>query len=126
MFGEAPLGHIGDSPRDILRGAGVGSWNFSINKDTKLGLLGEQGSLEFRAEMFNLLNRANFGPPANVVFSGTTAFNNGAVNTPNSSAGGNIQSPNAASAANPFGNVGQITTTSTTSRQIQLALKIIF
>jgi hypothetical protein len=126
MFGEAPLGQIGNSPRDILRGPGVGTWNFSINKDTKIGFLGEQGSLEFRAEIFNLLNRANFGPPANVVFSGTTAVNNGAINTLNASAGGNIQTPNAASASNPFGNVGQITTTSTTSRQIQLALKVIF
>ena len=126
MFGEAPLGQIGNSPRDILRGPGVGTWNFSINKDTKLGFLGEQGSLQFRAEISNLLNRPNFGPPTNVVFSGTTAFNNLAANTQNSSAGGNIQSPTSASANNPLGNVGQITTTSTTSRQIQLALKVVF
>ncbi|MBZ5643111.1 MAG: carboxypeptidase regulatory-like domain-containing protein [Acidobacteriia bacterium] len=126
MFGEAQLGNIGNSPRDILRGPGVGTWNFSINKDTKLGFLGEQGSLEFRMEIFNLLNRANFGPPTNVAFSGTTAVNNLPVNTLNSSAGGNIQAPNGASANNPLGNVGQITTTSTSSRQIQLALKVVF
>jgi hypothetical protein len=118
MFGEAPLGQIGNSPRDILRGPGVGTWNFSINKDTKLGFLGEQGSLEFRMEIFNLLNRANFGPPTNVTFAGTTALS--------TSAGGNIQAPNGASASNPLGNVGQITTTSTSSRQIQLALKVVF
>jgi hypothetical protein len=126
MFGEAPLGKIGNSPRDILRGPGVGTWNFSINKDTRLGFLGEQGNLEFRAEIFNLLNRANFGPPNNVVFTGTTAFNNAPPNTPSSSAGGNIETPANAGKSNPFGNVGQITTTSTTSRQIQLALKVIF
>ncbi len=126
MFGEAPLGQIGNSPRDILRGPGVGTWNFSINKDTKLGFLGEQGSLEFRMEIFNLLNRANFGPPTNVTFAGTTAFNNSPANTQNSSLGGNIQSPNGAAANNPLGNVGQITTTSTSSRQIQLALKVVF
>ena len=126
MFGEQPLGTEPNTPRDFLRGPGVGTWNFSINKDTKLGFLGEQGSLQFRAEFFNLLNRANFGPPSNVVFSGTTAFNASAPNTLNSSAGGNIQTPNAASATNPLGSVGQITTTSTSSRQIQLALKIVF
>jgi hypothetical protein len=118
MFSEAPLGQIGTSPRDILRGPGVGTWNFSINKDTKLGFLGEQGSLEFRAEIFNLLNRANFGAPNNVVFTGTTAIA--------TQAGGIVEAPANASKSNPFGNVGQITTTSTTSRQIQLALKVIF
>jgi hypothetical protein len=126
MFGEAPLGQIGSSPRDILRGPGVGTWNFSINKDTKLGFLGEQGELEFRAEIFNLLNRPNFGAPNNVVFTGTTAYNTAPANTFNSANGGNIEPPANASASNPFGNVGQITTTSTTSRQIQLALKLIF
>jgi hypothetical protein len=117
MFGEAPLGQIGNSPRDILRGPGVGTWNFSINKDTKLGFLGEQGNLEFRAEIFNLLNRANFGAPNNVVFTGNTSIA--------TQAGGNVEGP-ANFASNPFGTVGQITTTSTTSRQIQLALKVIF
>jgi hypothetical protein len=126
MFGEQPLGDEPNTPRDILRGPGVGQWNFSINKDTKLGFLGEQGMLEFRAEIFNLLNRANFGPPSNSVFTGTIASNTGAVNTLNASAGGNIQTPTGASVTNPLGSVGQITTTSTTSRQIQLALKVIF
>jgi hypothetical protein len=126
MFGEAPLGQIGSSPRDILRGPGVGTWNFSINKDTKLGFLGEQGELQFRAEIFNLLNRPNFGAPNNVVFTGTTAYNTAPANTFNSANGGNIEAPANASASNPFGNVGQIATTSTTSRQIQMALKLIF
>ena len=116
MFGEQPLGFEPNTPRDILRGPGVGEWDFSINKDTKLGFLGEQGMLEFRAEMFNLLNRANFGPPSNTVFGGTLG----------SPAGGNIQSPLGANTANPMGSVGRISTTSTSSRQIQLALKVIF
>jgi len=64
MFSEAPLGQIGTSPRDILRGPGVGTWNFSINKDTRLGFLGEQGNLEFRAEIYNVFNNTNFGTPA--------------------------------------------------------------
>ncbi len=114
------------APRDILRGPGVGTWNLSINKDTKLGFLGEQGVIEFRAEIFNLLNRANFGPPSNTVFAGNISLNNLAVNTLNSQAGGNIQTPTGATPTSPLGTVGQITTTATTSRQIQLALKVIF
>jgi len=51
----------------------------------------------------------------NVVFTGTTSLS--------TLAGGIIEAPANASASNPFGNVGQITTRSTTSRQIQLALK---
>jgi hypothetical protein len=71
-------------------------------KDTKIK---ENFNVQFRAEFFNLLNHANFGIPSAgnggtaVVFTGS-----GAV------------SPT----------TGQITTTSTTSRQIQLGLKILF
>ena len=41
-------------------------------------------------------------------------------------AGGNIQAPVGANAANPLGTAGQITTTATMARQIQFALKVIF
>ena len=115
MFGEAQLGTIGNAPRDFLRGPGQGDWDFSVVKDTKIGYLGEAGNLEFRAEMFNILNRPNFGPPNNTVFGGTLAACGAA---PVNGAGCNNQSP--------FATAGQITTTSTKSRQIQLALKLIF
>ncbi len=121
MFGEQALGTEPNTPRDILRGPGVGTWNLAINKDTKLGFLGENGNLQFRAEIFNLLNRANFGPPSNAVFGGTLT-NSGVGGF----MGGNIQAPTGSGASKPLGTVGQITTTSTTSRQIQLALKVIF
>ncbi len=58
----------------------------------------ERTNLQFRAEFFNLLNHANFGTP------NATVFSSGAV------------SPSA----------GLITTTATTSRQIQFGLKLIF
>jgi hypothetical protein len=121
MFGQQQLGTEPNTPRDTLRGPGVGDWDLSINKDTKLGFLGEQGALQFRAEIFNLLNRANFGPPSNSVFSGVLT-NSGA----GGNMGGNIQAPTGSNASKPFGTVGQITTTSTKSRQIQLALKVVF
>lgn len=60
--------------------------------------LAERTSLQFRAEFFNTLNHPNFGTPNATVFSGT-AFN-----------------PSA----------GLITTTTTTSRQIQFGLKLVF
>ena len=92
----------------MLRGPGLGTWNLSINKDTALPHLGEAGKLEFRAEMFNLLNRANFSlPSSGAVFTGT-------------------QSDPAGASEAPVNNVGQIKSTATTSRQIQLALKVIF
>jgi hypothetical protein len=60
--------------------------------------LREKTTLEFRAEFFNVLNHTNFGTPNATVFSGTSI------------------SPSA----------GLITTTATTSRQIQFGLKLMF
>jgi len=55
-------------------------------------------NLQFRAEAFNVLNHANFSFPNPIVFSG------------------NSISPSA----------GGITSTATTSRQIQFAMKLLF
>ena len=119
MFGEAPLGQLGTAGRDILHGPSLIDWDFSIVKDTKIRYLGEAGNLEFRAEIFNMMNHANFNLPASGnVFSGTTALS--------TAAGGDIQAPTGATVSNPFGTAGQITTTATSSRQIQLALKLEF
>jgi hypothetical protein len=105
MF-QLPLrGHLGTAPRNNLRGPGLGEWDFSLVKDTALPKLGEGTNLEFRAEFFNFLNRANFGYPNMTAYVGAAASPFG-------------ESPNS--------NAGQISTTATTSRQIQLALKIVF
>jgi hypothetical protein len=58
----------------------------------------ERISLQFRAEFFNVLNHANFDTP------NTTVFSSGAISA----------------------SAGLVTATSTTSRQIQLGLKLIF
>jgi hypothetical protein len=101
-------GSLGDSARGILRGPNLADWDFSLVKDTAVRLLGEQGFVEFRAEIFNILNHTNFGMPASAtVFNGATSV-----------LGAYQQAP--------LAGVGQITTTVTTSRQIQFALKIIF
>jgi len=58
----------------------------------------ERVGLQFRAEFFNALNHANFGTP------NATVFSSGAISS----------------------SAGVITTTATTSRQIQFGLKLIF
>ena len=102
-------GTNGDSTRGLLRGPLLNDWDFSVVKDTATRWLGEQGNVEFRAEFFNILNHPNYAMPNGVVFTGATTHLG-----PYSEA--------------PLGTAGQITATSlaTTSRQIQVALKIIF
>lgn len=51
---------FGNAGRNILRGPGLGSWDFSLLRDFRLG---ESKNLQFRAEVFNILNRANFDIP---------------------------------------------------------------
>ena len=63
MFAVQPIGHLGNVSRGSLTGPGLFNWDFSMNKDTKLALLGEAGNLEFRAEFFNVFNHANFNQP---------------------------------------------------------------
>jgi hypothetical protein len=96
------FGHFGNAARDSLPGPHFREWNFSINKDTALPFLGEHGAVQFRAEIFNLLNHPNFALPNNYIFAG--AVTNEVPNPPS-----------------PVNSTGQ-----NKSRQVQLALKIIF
>lgn len=101
-------GTLGNAARGTLRGPDLGEWDFSIVKDTAVPLLGQQGSIQFRTEIFNILNHPNFGMPASAtVFNGATSV-----------LGAYQQAP--------LAGVGRITTTATRSRQIQFALKLIF
>ena len=50
---------------------------FSLLKDTHLG---ERSNLQFRAEFFNVLNRANFNSPNAVTFTPTGVFSDGRTN----------------------------------------------
>ncbi len=109
MFRLAPTGFLGNAARGMLPGPGLSTWDLSLNKDTGLRFIGESAKLQFRAEIFNILNHANFSIPASI---GRTFV-------------GTLTDPAGASEA-PIPNVGRITTTATSSRQIQLALKVIF
>ena len=48
--------------RNVLRSFGATQWDFSVHRDFAIR---EPLKLQFRAEMFNLLNHPNFGPPYN-------------------------------------------------------------
>jgi outer membrane receptor protein involved in Fe transport len=98
-FSVPAAGTLGNVGRDVLRNPGLFDADLSAIKDTKLS---EQFRLQFRAELFNILNHTNFAP-----------FGYGSNNGVFTSTG---ISPTA----------GLITATSTTSRQIQFALKLIF
>ncbi len=126
MFGVPQLGHLGNAPRGLLRNPGLGEWDFSLVKDTKLGLLGEEGNVQFRAEFFNLLNRANFGfvNTGMVAFNGTNAAGLSNTNIPCPQVGATFCADS--SVVTHTGNYGQITQTATTARQIQLALRVSF
>ena len=102
-FALQPTGFLGDAGRNLLRGPGLATLDFSLIKEVPVSRLGDSGSLQFRAEFFNLLNRANFAAPTRTVFSGTGT-----------------------SAAVPLSNAGRITSTITPSRQVQLALRLQF
>jgi len=84
---------------NVSRGSFIGPALVSLDTSLfKRFSLNERWSLQFRAEAFNILNHTNFGEPNRVVFSG------------------NNISPSA----------GVITSTATSSRQLQFALKLIF
>jgi hypothetical protein len=88
-------GTYGNLGRGTFIGPGLADLDLSVFKDT---VVAERTTLQFRAEFFNALNRANFGTPNATVFAG------GAINA----------------------SAGLITSTATTSRQIQFGLKLIF
>ena len=57
-----PAGTWGTTSRNEFVGPGYGDLDLSIFKNTKIG---ERVTTQFRVEMFNLFNRANYAPPLN-------------------------------------------------------------
>ena len=64
MFTAGTPGSHGTVGRNVLTGPNLTDVDLSVNKDTAIRKLGEGGSLQFRAEVFNLMNHPNFGPPS--------------------------------------------------------------
>lgn len=98
-------GTLGNLGRNVFSGPGLATLDFSLIKNAPIW---ENLNLEFRAEVFNLLNRPNFGYPGQPTFPGTmTVFN-----TPGQTV--------------PTGTFSTITSTLTSAREIQFALKLRF
>jgi len=68
-FLTPPFGAFGNAGRNILAGPGFSSVNISLIKNT---MIREGLTLQFRAEIFNLLDRANFNLPDS--FLGSPSF----------------------------------------------------
>ena len=95
-------GTLGNLGRGALIGPNLRAFDASLMKNFRWRKLGDTGAVQFRVEAFNLFNRANFGVPRLLAFAGTT--NNEA----------------------PQGTLGQVQNTVTTSRQVQLSLRVQF
>ncbi len=91
-----PAGQFGNLGRNTLTAPGIGDLDLGVSKNTRLS---EHSSLLIRAEAFNATNHSNLGFPNPQLFL-------------------------SASSQNPT--AGQITSTATDNRQIQLSGKFIF
>jgi hypothetical protein len=62
-------GRFGTLARNTFRGPGFHDFDFALIKDTPFGHRGnaELGTVEFRAEFFNVFNIVNFGLPSNIL-----------------------------------------------------------
>jgi hypothetical protein len=119
MFDAQPEGQLGNSPKGIVRGPKLMDEDLSFNKDTRVKWLGEQGNVEFRAEIFNIYNHPNFTAPSGTI----------TLATPVSSSKTYTSVPSGQygfGALIPATTAFQITSNSNKSRQVQLALKVVF
>jgi hypothetical protein len=64
-----PVSRFGDLGRNVIFGPGFSNADFSLMKTT---VVAERFHIQFRCEVFDLFNHANFGQPGNVV--GTPGF----------------------------------------------------
>lgn len=96
-----PTNLRGNAGRNILIGPGLSNLDFSLFKNNRIQRISEQFNAQFRVEIFNILNHANFASPLD----NSTLFDQ---------SGGTIS------------NAGLINATSSPERQIQFALKLIW
>jgi hypothetical protein len=96
-FVQPLAGTYGNAGRNILEAPGLQELDLSVSKRIPLN---ERLNVQFRAEFFNLLNRTNFNTPNPVVFTAATGA--------------------------PSPTAGVISSTSTSSRQVQFGLKLLW
>ena len=63
-FGPDVLGQEGNANRRFFHGPGINNWDFAVTKNTQLT---ERLNLQFRAELFNIFNHAQFITPSGLV-----------------------------------------------------------
>jgi hypothetical protein len=98
-----PAGTLGNTARGAFIGPNLRTFDLAAVKNTRITrLLGESGNLQLRFEAFNLFNHPNFAPPALTAYAG------------------------AADNEVPLTTFGRIRSTVTSSRQIQLGVRIVF
>jgi hypothetical protein len=97
-----PAGTFGDTGRGDFIGPNLRTVDLSLVKDAALRAFGPGGRLELRLEAFNILNRANFGPPQLTAFAG------------------------AADGEPLLSSFGRVRNTITSARQIQLGVRVRF
>src|SRR5215510_15135315 len=119
-FAPPPFGFRGSAGRNIIEGPNYRTLDFSVVKNFRID---EKRSLQFRAEVFNLLNRANFDLPSNsedgeTIFSFITNATSSTPCIPGSRVGTNCFTAT--------GSAGSIFSTVGDSREIQFGLKFIF
>jgi Carboxypeptidase regulatory-like domain/TonB dependent receptor len=68
-FQGSALGQEGNANRRFFHGPGVNNWDFAVIKNTQLN---ERFVLQFRAELFNIWNHAQFIAPGSI---GLSSFN---------------------------------------------------
>jgi hypothetical protein len=90
----------GSSGRNPVYGPGLTNLDFSVFKNNSIKRISESFNAQFRVEVFNILNHANFAPPT---VGKLDVFD---------------------STGNPTGTAGLLTATITEPRQIQFALKL--
>jgi hypothetical protein len=102
-------GTVGNLRRDSLTGPGYRNLDLSLSKSTQIT---ERIRTQFRAEFFNILNHTNLQTPQ------ATVFTAGPTQSATASA------RNAVAVVSPT--AGVVTSTASTSRQIQLGIKLLF
>ncbi len=107
--------YLGTAGRNSINGPGLENVDMSFVKNNRIPRFGESVNIQFRAELFNIINRVNY---ANPLKASTQLFS--AAPAPSAA------HPAPAFVGAPIASAGALTATATTSRQTQFALKVIF
>lgn len=111
-WGDAP----GDVPRNAVRGPRFAQWDISMMKNFSLT---ERLKLQFRTDLFNLLNHPNFGQPDGGI---CLAVSPATATSPASC----VPNPNFGKVAQTLASAQGSQIGTGTARQAQFALKLIF